>query len=387
MAEEDLLYFVALGAGGFRLARRHVSVALLHDLGGLAAQQELVVVSQEGEEVDVEEGGRGLDAGARYMLAAEEDLDDDSYFQRAPGELNAKERAEQMRIVREKLLRMEVARRVAIERLHTPLHEELYCFSPSFLSPKLREFVERKGSGQLTPREMLERLNAKVESEVGVYSMPLLTEEFCVKMCEELEHLEASGLPLVRPNSMNNYGIVLTEVGFHDLLTGLREAIVQPLAAILFPDTMRVKEKRCDERCQQPDKQQFHNSDDSACCQVDEAEDIGKVALLDSHHGFVVQYRMGEDLDLGFHYDAADVTLNVCLGKKGFTGGELFFRGLLGSPNADKEHLTVGHSLGRGILHRGQHRHGALPISSGARYNLILWCRASALSHPCGCAH
>lgn len=29
-----------------------------------------------------------------------------------------------------------------------------------------------------------------------------------------------------------------------------------------------------------------------------------------------VQYKIGEDLDLGFHYDDSEVTLNVCLGKE-----------------------------------------------------------------------
>lgn len=40
----------------------------------------------------------------------------------------------------------------------------------------------------------------------GVYSLPLLSDEFCEKMICELEHFQASGLPVNRPNSMNNYG-------------------------------------------------------------------------------------------------------------------------------------------------------------------------------------
>lgn len=45
---------------------------------------------------------------------------------------------------------------------------------------------------------------------------------------------------------------------------------------------------------------------------------------LDSHKAFTVHYKMGQDLDLSYHYDNAEVTLNVSLGKE-FTGGELFF--------------------------------------------------------------
>jgi len=38
----------------------------------------------------------------------------------------------------------------------------------------------------------------------------------------------------------------------------------------------------------------------------------------------VVKYDLREDLDLSYHYDNAEVTLNVSLGKH-FTGGNLYF--------------------------------------------------------------
>lgn len=38
----------------------------------------------------------------------------------------------------------------------------------------------------------------------------------------------------------------------------------------------------------------------------------------------MVKYAMHEDLDLSYHYDNAEVTLNVSLGKE-FTEGNLFF--------------------------------------------------------------
>jgi len=47
-------------------------------------------------------------------------------------------------------------------------------------------------------------------------------------------------------------------------------------------------------------------------------------ASLDEHHGFIVRYKMDEDLNLDFHYDDSEVTLNLCLGRA-FTGGSLFF--------------------------------------------------------------
>ena len=82
------------------------------------------------------------------------------------------------------------------------------------------------------------------------------------------------------------------------------------------------------------------------------------------------------------HTDACDVTLNVCLGKEGFEGGGLFFRGVRcrchQQTGADPdESLTYAHTPGVAVLHRGHHRHGAHALTSGERFNLILWCRAN----------
>ena len=75
---------------------------------------------------------------------------------------------------------------------------------------------------------------------------------------------------------MNNYGVVLNDIGLRDSLSAV-QALVQPLAALLFPLEGR---------------------------------------HLDDHHSFVVSYRTGEDLGLDMHTDDSDVTLNVCLGEK-----------------------------------------------------------------------
>ena len=45
---------------------------------------------------------------------------------------------------------------------------------------------------------------------------------------------------------------------------------------------------------------------------------------LDSHRAFVVTYKIGEDIDLDYHYDNAEVTLNISLGDE-FDGGDLYF--------------------------------------------------------------
>lgn len=48
-------------------------------------------------------------------------------------------------------------------------------------------------------------------------------------------------------------------------------------------------------------------------------------------------------------------------------------------PSNERRYTEVEHTIGHGILHRGQQVHGALPITSGERWNLIIWMRASSI--------
>ena len=45
---------------------------------------------------------------------------------------------------------------------------------------------------------------------------------------------------------------------------------------------------------------------------------------LDSHKAFTVSYKQNQDVSLSYHFDNAEVTLNVCLGIH-FEDGELYF--------------------------------------------------------------
>uniref|UniRef100_A0A1A7XXD8 2-oxoglutarate and iron-dependent oxygenase domain containing 2 n=1 Tax=Iconisemion striatum TaxID=60296 RepID=A0A1A7XXD8_9TELE len=172
-----------------------------------------------------------------------------------------------------------------------------------------------------------------------VYCLPVFEKHFCEELVEELEHFEQSSAPKGRPNTMNHYGILLNELGFDEgFMTPLREHYLQPITSLLYPD--------CGGHC------------------------------LDSHKAFVVKYDMNEDLDLSYHYDNAEITLNVSLGKE-FTDGSLYFGDMRQVPICETECAEVEHKVTKGLLHRGQHMHGALPISGGQRWNLIIWMRAS----------
>ncbi|KAM7050419.1 2-oxoglutarate and iron-dependent oxygenase domain-containing protein 2 isoform 2-T2 [Molossus nigricans] len=135
--------------------------------------------------------------------------------------------------------------------------------------------------------------------------------------------------------------VLLHELGLDEpLVTPLRERFLQPLMALLYPDCGG--------------------------------------GWLDSHRAFVVKYAPGQDRELGCHYDNAELTINVALGKA-FTGGALYFGGLFQAPSALAKPLEVEHVVGQGILHRGGQLHGARPLVTGERWNLVVWLRASAV--------
>ncbi|XP_016322465.1 2-oxoglutarate and iron-dependent oxygenase domain-containing protein 2-like, partial [Sinocyclocheilus anshuiensis] len=208
-------------------------------------------------------------------------------------------------------------RAATIREIYAPLHQHVYHLQESFLAPEFLQLVKYCTSNDATMEGLMKLI--QTEAAPRVFRFPVLRKEFCKDFIEELEHFEQSDAPKGRPNTMNNYRILLSELGFDEsFFTPLREVYLHPLTALLYSD--------CGGSC------------------------------LDSHKAFVVKYDMREDLDLSYHYDNAEVTLNVSLGKD-FTEGNLFFGDM------------------RRVL--GRHMHGALPISSGTRWNLIIWMQAS----------
>ena len=77
-----------------------------------------------------------------------------------------------------------------------------------------------------------------------VYSFPLLNDEVCDRLCEEVEHFAASGLPARRPNSMNRYGLILNEIGLRPSLDALQRE-VWPVARSLWPTCLVLSARAC----------------------------------------------------------------------------------------------------------------------------------------------
>ncbi|XP_030476410.1 2-oxoglutarate and iron-dependent oxygenase domain-containing protein CP2-like isoform X2 [Syzygium oleosum] len=223
---------------------------------------------------------------------------------------------------------------------YKPLHRELYTmhaasfFVPSFLRA-LKENTEESFRSIIT------------EPSPGIYVFEMLQSRARAMLLSEVENFERwvhdTNFRIMRPNTMNKYGVVLDDFGLENMLARMMDEFVRPIARVFYPE-------------------------------------VGG-ATLDSHHGFVVEYGMDRDVELGFHVDDSEVTLNVCLGEQ-FLGGELFFRGVrcdkhVNSETQPEESFDYDHLPGHAVLHRGRHRHGARATTSGHRANLIMWCRSS----------
>jgi len=218
---------------------------------------------------------------------------------------------------------------VRAEDAYVPLRKSPALFESflreEWLAPGLRDIVAAAKRGERHP-------DLKEEAS-DIFSFDVFTESFCATFLEEVDSYGASGLPVRRPNSMNNYGLIVNEIGLRPALTALQQEILQPIANVLFPDV----------------GYEFRD-----------------------HHSFVVQYKPNEDKGLDMHTDDSDVTFNVCLGDT-FEGAGLTFCGTVAEAAHRQFSFQYVHCKGRAVVHRGTRRHGADDITEGTRRNLIVW--------------
>ncbi|CAE7311769.1 ogfod2 [Symbiodinium natans] len=190
----------------------------------------------------------------------------------------------------------------------------------------------------------------------GICSFPALKDEFCDMLLEEVRNYRASGLPSRAPNSMNNYGLVLNEIGLRASFTSVLKEVLLPIGARLFgSDEDRVE---------------------SVAGINVETEDWGG-STLDDHHSFIVQYRPTDDKHLDMHIDECDVTFNFGItSHDNFEGNDLTFCGMFDSASHRKLHHRYKHIRGRCVVHSGKRRHGAMDIEKGERASLIMWTKS-----------
>merc|ERR1719231_677336 len=146
---------------------------------------------------------------------------------------------------------------------------------------------------------------------------------------------------------MNNYGIIVNEIGLEESISALIQQALAPVASALFG---------------------------------------GIGSRIDSHHSFMVQYKAGEDLGLDMHTDDADATFNICLGRD-FEASGLTFCGGIGTASHRQFSCQCHHVKGWAVAHLGTKRHGADDITAGERNNLIVWCHNWAFRDSAGYQH
>ena len=92
------------------------------------------------------------------------------------------------------------------QRKHKDLFDAEQGWKRNWIAPELLDAIEQAKQGDADAIQGLVTL----ESE-GIFSFPMLTPEFCSLLLEEVDNYFATGLPVRRPNSMNNYGIIVNE--------------------------------------------------------------------------------------------------------------------------------------------------------------------------------
>eukprot|EP00794_Sanderia_malayensis_P014133 gene14133-15610_t len=285
------------------------------------------------------------DVGRHFTFENEEQFATDYKSQLVRNGISDVQYQDIMRKIKEEIERRQslgnesVKRKNIISQRYKHIHRDLLQLKRSHLSEQFLEVVSLASDKDCSTESLIQKLQK--ENAPHCYSFQVFTNEFCDKLIEEIESFEKSGLPIGKPNTMNNYGIVLSELGYKEgLFDPLVADYLNPIASRLFPD------------------------------------EVGKG--LDSHRTFIVSYAIGKDTDLSYHYDDAEVTLNVALGNQ-FEGGELYLSGMKSEVNWSDVCYKYCHRKTWGLIHRGQQMHGAMPIEEGQRYNLIIWMRASSV--------
>ncbi|CAJ1350797.1 unnamed protein product [Effrenium voratum] len=239
------------------------------------------------------------------------------------------------------------------------LHKDLFepenwkrWIHPSLLQT-ISEWQRLKQAGEVASFRCvdLEKMEGFRVEAPGICSFPALTDEFCDLLMQEVQNYRASGLPARAPNSMNNYGLVLNEIGMRPAFSAILKEVLLPLGARLFGD----------------DEDRVASVGGVAV----ETEDWGG-SSLDDHHSFIVQYR-----HLDMHIDECDVTFNFGITAHGkFDGNDLTFCGMFDSADHRKYHHRYKHVRGRCVVHSGKRRHGAMDIEKGERASLIMWTKS-----------
>jgi len=239
--------FASLGHGAVTLAPELVSKSRLRQLFAIDDDDEMVLMTADADELQPDEDGHytlpeGHSRDRPFMVVSGAEIEHG-------GPLVPRTRAEYVSFMRRRAA-MESAKLKLIEEVYKPLHPHIYQLSEVLLHARMicstnaRSLTRAPMQSFFVPSFLAAirdgspnalRALLTLEAPTGIYSLEIFTIEFCSALLEELAHFEASGLPVSRPNSMNNYGVILDHIGFTPFLSELRERYLLPLTALLFP--------------------------------------------------------------------------------------------------------------------------------------------------------
>ena len=190
-----------------------------------------------------------------------------------------------------------------------------------------------------------------------VYSMPLLSRDFCVKLLRSVQAVATLGeTEQFHDLHVGKRPIDLDTIDLSWINNLLFHLVIRPISRHLYKDTETIDD-------------------------------------LDWRQGYVAGYSANPTAQhatprqrLVSHTDDSEVTMNVCIGED-FEGGALQFRGLRGTTDGVE---LMGHFQpipGTALIHAGRHFHEVTEVTKGNRYTYIIWARSwkGARKQSCPC--
>ena len=166
--------FVGLGVGSIRLRRELATKENLAFLFALETAEGLLLVSPEGDELELGD----IEAGHIVHVLSEGDLRDDCPFTMDRSLMTEEIRARAQEELQRRLIQMRAARILFIQEHYRPLHPSIFIFQLSFLDDRLTSaFQEGRDIAEVLVQE----------TPTKIFSFPLLTIEFCNLLIEEIE--------------------------------------------------------------------------------------------------------------------------------------------------------------------------------------------------------
>lgn len=122
---------------------------------------------------------------------------------------------------------------------YTSLHPEYFEdeWKENWMDESLVDLLRKINEGYST--QQLIDMELVKEVAPGIYSIPMFSHQTCENILAEAENFlrfaEVNDVKVHRPNSMNNYGLVLNLMGMKEVLTSLQQSYLLPVSRHIFP--------------------------------------------------------------------------------------------------------------------------------------------------------